>query len=542
MLPSLSFAGQNAFCFVPTSAGVLVLPKTPSQEYARLEKEVLKNLRDCGSGAGLSPMPAACSYCGSFSESSGGFVSLCSRGHDSFVCYNCIARRNRESPYDEKKGFCPECDEEKMFLTEKCKDAIERALGKCIERGEHPRQPSAFSPGALDKDVVLTENTEIFLRDISISDEFFLVLLAKTRIEAVENMSLFKQDDSRSCFGEPDTGEDRPTSLIRRLGRYSEESSLVLENIRKIPQKSIRCLCEDFSVENSSFLGILPKLDLCEENVFRCFVLGLQCETDIAELFECNKVSLGKVRTMRLTDYAVPVLPFLVFHKENVFRLVDLESQYETKMAGLFEDSKIRLGKVRKLVITDYAVLVLPLLAFHKENVFESFVLRLHSELNIAGFFRGNKVSLGKVRTMKLTGSAVSVLPFLVFHEENVFESVVLEALYETKTDGLGEFSTIYLGKVRKLVITDYAVLVLPLLAFHKENVFESFEMDSFWKANLFELFRHKNKNAFGLFHTKSINIGKIREKGLRVPDEIKKHLNYTNVDEKGNSVVFTLG
>ncbi|OIR56496.1 MAG: uncharacterized protein A8A55_2757 [Amphiamblys sp. WSBS2006] len=491
VLQSLSFRGYNGTFFVPTSDGIIVLPRT-SQEYARIEEEVMGSLEECRNRISerrqrhsprlsSSESVNCCSHCGTAKDETPDALlfPVCLKG-DSHFCHSCLARRIREQPYG-RRVFCSECGWEANKTKDYYSAAVEKTFRKYTKNKKEKRQEQmpVFSPETLDAEEVflLDENTKVVLKDISVSSELFLVFLAKTNVETVGSLSLFKHDDNECCFKDPHTLEDKPVSLVRLLERFSlKEKHLVLENIEKIPTESIGCLCEEFSVEYSNFARILPKLDIREENVFEKFELCSLRETDIVGIFKGTQIFLGRVKKLELGERAILVLQSLLFHEENVFESVVLFSFREMDAAEHFKDSRVCLGKVKTISFIDYSISALPFLLFHEENVFEAFELESYWRMDVANIFKDSKVRLGKVKTMAITDYAIPALPFLVFHEDNVFELV---------------------------------------------------KLGSYWQMSIS---RHL-KDA----KNKSIDIGKVRKRGLLAPVRIRQKLKYVIVDGQGN-------
>ncbi|OIR57243.1 MAG: uncharacterized protein A8A55_1993 [Amphiamblys sp. WSBS2006] len=576
MLQSLSFRGYSDTFFVPTSDGILVLPKT-SHEYAQIEEEMMENLEECRNRISerrqrhsprlsSSECVNCCSHCGTLSDEKHFLFQSCPKTNY-FSCHNCLAGRIRELPYGERR-LCSECEasseseveadleaESESEYASGCgwrdlavvyKATIKKTLRKYREnkpplkkhvlfsfsREEQKEKPSSEQkhPGMLDQDgaSLLTEKTRVTLKDISISEKFFFVLLAKTAVDIVGSLSLFKHDDKECCFEGPGVLKDEPISLIRVLGKHRSEPSLVLENIKKMPAKTIRCRCKEISIGNSHFAGILPSLDMRGESRIESFCLYAGRKKKTSEtLKEINRKSvyLGRVGKMNLDGYAAEFLSALTLDGGSEMETLELSSCSMPDVASLFKDNKVNLGKVKAIRATDYAISALPFLVFHEENVFESVELYSYWRMDIAELFKDNRICLGKVNAIRFVKYAVLALPFFVFHEEG--KVFVLESARELNITELFKDKRVCLGKVKTMAITDYAIPALPFLVFHEDNVFELVKLRPCWQTSISSHLKDaKNK---------SIDIGKVRKGGLLAPARIKQKLKYVVVDGQGN-------
>ncbi|OIR55743.1 MAG: uncharacterized protein A8A55_3510, partial [Amphiamblys sp. WSBS2006] len=168
--------------------------------------------------------------------------------------------------------------------------------------------------------------------------------------------------------------------------------------------------------------------------------------------------------------YAINILPKLVLHKENEMEEFELNAYEEEHVSEIMStrNNTIWLGKVKKIEIYNYAINVLPKLVLHKENEMERFELSavwndLVSEILST---RNNTIWLGKVKRLDLKDYAINILPKLVLHKENEIEEFRLCADYEKYVSEIisAERNSIDIGKVEKVVLEDYAVNVLPKL------------------------------------------------------------------------------
>ncbi|OIR56143.1 MAG: uncharacterized protein A8A55_3111, partial [Amphiamblys sp. WSBS2006] len=100
----------------------------------------------------------------------------------------------------------------------------------------------------------------------------------------------------------------------------------------------------------------------------------------------------------------------------------------------VFSCGRNNLDPMRKLVLRDYTANVLHKLSLYNDNVMEEFYLRTDKKEHVAEIIRGkNKnIWLGKVKKLVLRDYTVNVLPKLVLHGDNVLEVLRLDASKKT--------------------------------------------------------------------------------------------------------------
>ncbi|OIR56525.1 MAG: uncharacterized protein A8A55_2728, partial [Amphiamblys sp. WSBS2006] len=119
----------------------------------------------------------------------------------------------------------------------------------------------------------------------------------------------------------------------------------------------------------------------------------------------------------------------------------------------------------------------------------------------IAGILKeeNNSIWIGRVRTLKLRGHAVKIFPKLKLHGENEMEELVLDA-YET--EHITEIreakdKSIWIGKVKKLELKDYAIQLLPKLKLQKENAMEELVLSADSPEHITEILEAKDKSIW---------------------------------------------
>ncbi|OIR55614.1 MAG: uncharacterized protein A8A55_3640, partial [Amphiamblys sp. WSBS2006] len=101
-----------------------------------------------------------------------------------------------------------------------------------------------------------------------------------------------------------------------------------------------------------------------------------------------------------------------------------------------------------------------------------------------------SSIWLGKVKSLKLYGYAINLLPKLKLHEDNVLGGLwldnVLGGLWLDKEFGecvssilRAKDNSIWPWKVKSLKLEHHAINLLPKLWLHEDNVMEKFELDA---------------------------------------------------------------
>ncbi|OIR57179.1 MAG: uncharacterized protein A8A55_2066 [Amphiamblys sp. WSBS2006] len=226
-----------------------------------------------------------------------------------------------------------------------------------------------------------------------------------------------------------------------------------------------------------------------------------------------GSVLLGKVKKLELNQFTINTLPKLVLHKENVmeeFRLNACNKEYVSEIIHA-DDNSILLGKVKRLELKQFAINALPKLVLHKENVMDEFSLEAAKEEYVSEIIQAdnNSIWLGKVKRLVLGGYAANALPKLVLHKENVMEEFRLNACNKEHISEIMKIKdgSILLGKVKKLELKQFEINALPKLVLHKENVMDEFSLEAAKEEYVSEII-HADNN--------SIWFGKVKRLALR--------------------------
>ncbi|OIR55888.1 MAG: uncharacterized protein A8A55_3366, partial [Amphiamblys sp. WSBS2006] len=222
-------------------------------------------------------------------------------------------------------------------------------------------------------------------------------------------------------------------------------------------------------------INILPKLALHEENKMEEFVLKAEKEEYVSEvmLAKNNTIWLGKVKKLELGLFAINILPKLMLHEENEMEEFVLSADREGYVSEtiLPENNSIKLGKVKKLELSLFAINTLSKLVLHKENKMEGFILKAEKKEYVSEVIRAknNTIWLGKIKKLELSLFAINTLSKLVLHKENEMEKFLLSADREgyVSETMLAKNNTIWLGKVKKLELNLFAINTLSKLVLH---------------------------------------------------------------------------
>ncbi|OIR56615.1 MAG: uncharacterized protein A8A55_2637 [Amphiamblys sp. WSBS2006] len=248
---------------------------------------------------------------------------------------------------------------------------------------------------------------------------------------------------------------------------------------------------------------ILPKLGFCRENVMEELILDVYDADNITKILKTknNNIWVGMVKSLRLEGYAVGILPKLGLHEENEMEVFCLSVEHSEHIAGILvmENECIWVGKVKKMRLIGYAVDILPKLDLHEENEMEVLDLYADNLGHISGVLKNDNIWVGMVESLLLGGYAVDILSKLGLHEENEMDMLNLYAGYSDHiTAVLGtETQSIYIGKVKNLILDGYAVEVLPKLKIHEENDMEKFILYGYSVETISRILKMKKESIW---------------------------------------------
>ncbi|OIR56938.1 MAG: uncharacterized protein A8A55_2312 [Amphiamblys sp. WSBS2006] len=533
-IKNISFQLHEYSYFVLDKEKIYIVPASP---YRQIKKELQNYLRERVKKLQEKRPPEAieknthCSLCGKQQgEGDALLFPLCRKEH-SFGCYECTA-----SVFE--KGGSPEieCTEksckDSLFAAEEYQNGIEECsrTNKQNESGRSFQQPDTkkhcsiferliqqpsktekivLKPQVTSKVSVIREKTVVLLRNVAISDRLFLLLLKKTDLHVREDIGVFGHRDNENCIEEIDRAVYRPASFS--LGET------LSPNIDRIPPRSIVCACREIFLHKNSSLNLLLKLETQENNEVEDIELVAFGCSQMEEIMreDSKSICIGKIKRMKLTGYAIYVLPKLAICEENEMESFTMNAELPMEVFSL--------RGLTKTIISN-------------SDIWERPARRLHHEHHDKS---GDKTapaqhprfSIGRTKNMKVSCYAIHFLSFLKLHGENEMEGFAMYASSSKQIIHLTRKEDILfdVGRVKNVFLEDYAVKTLPDLRFHEENTMESIVLQVSLRSHYFGLLL-KEKGSVEIGRVKKVVIKRYREK-------IEDVLKYVLVNEEGNTI-----
>ncbi|OIR56613.1 MAG: uncharacterized protein A8A55_2639 [Amphiamblys sp. WSBS2006] len=228
-------------------------------------------------------------------------------------------------------------------------------------------------------------------------------------------------------------------------------------------------------------IDLLPKLKLHDDNVMEVLRLSAWERTYVSSILAAkdNSIWLGKVKNLRLEKHAVNILSKLKLDKDNVMGNLSLDVELGEDVSYILaaEDRSIWVGRVKSLKLERYAINLLPKLWLHDDNVMEWLYLSEWLERYISYILciKDSSIRLGKVKSLKLERYGINALPKLKLHEDNVMDVWLSGWQRDISEILLKKDRTICVGRVKSLSLEFYAISILPKLWLHEDNVMEYF-------------------------------------------------------------------
>ncbi|OIR55789.1 MAG: uncharacterized protein A8A55_3465, partial [Amphiamblys sp. WSBS2006] len=201
-----------------------------------------------------------------------------------------------------------------------------------------------------------------------------------------------------------------------------------------------------------------------------------------------SSIWLGKVKkSLKLKRCAINILPLLKLHEDNVMEKFELYAKKEEHVSSILGagNRSIWLGRVKSLQLYQHAVNTLPKLKLelHEDSEIEELYLCAWYREYVSSILGAGDRSiwLGKVKkSLRLALYAISILPKLRLHEDNVMEWLYLGVWGREYVSEIlvKKDSSIWLGKVKSLTLKGHAVNLLPKLKLHEDNVMANFSLD----------------------------------------------------------------
>ncbi|OIR57589.1 MAG: uncharacterized protein A8A55_1645 [Amphiamblys sp. WSBS2006] len=431
------------------------------------------------------------------------FVSPLCRQMHFVLCRACVEYLKGRT--DKSEVACPYCKEKRGDKA--YQEEILGALFSLMSRQTLNRLE--LRPDTEVKTVTeLTRETKVVLSNIAISDCLFFSLLSRTTTEITNSISIFGHNSYLDCCIWEYGRRTRNPATLCSDGYTGEEMKQIHENIKTIPGKSIQFDAAHINAKGDG-ICVLPRLlDCVDGHILELSLESSQmCREEILRT-ENSSLWVGKVKKIHLEDYAIEILPKLRIHGENEMEELELNAGKAEHITRILknENNSIWVGKVKNLGLSGYTMKMLPKLGFHEENVLGRLFLYGRYPGYPAEMFKpDNTVWVGKVKELGLCENVIEILPKLRLHRENVMEVFDLDAnhpeyIYEIlKTKN----SSIWLGKIKKLKLRYYAVEILPKLRIHEENVMEVLELDVEYSREIAQTLKMKRE---------SIWVGKVKK------------------------------
>ncbi|OIR57114.1 MAG: uncharacterized protein A8A55_2130 [Amphiamblys sp. WSBS2006] len=278
-------------------------------------------------------------------------------------------------------------------------------------------------------------------------------------------------------------------------------------------------------------LGILPKLRTHEYSEIESLSLYTGREEQIAPILGLDQMfCAGGVKSMWLREYAVCVIAKTIRGDSEVEKLRLSASEEEHVAAVLAQEKPVCVGRVKEMLLRGYAVGILPKLRTHENCVVESLGLDADEKEHVAAVLGQSQMfCVGRVKNILLLGYAVGILPKLRTHGDCVVESLGVVAREEEHVSAvLGQEQPFCVGGVKNMSLKEYAVGVITKMRVCEDNTMENFVLSA-------------DKKHFSRIlgeGDSSIELGRVRRSGFKVPREIRRKLRYTLVDGKGKKVL----
>ncbi|OIR57760.1 MAG: uncharacterized protein A8A55_1471 [Amphiamblys sp. WSBS2006] len=210
---------------------------------------------------------------------------------------------------------------------------------------------------------------------------------------------------------------------------------------------------------------------------------------------------------------------------------------YSDNITGILKvkNNSIWVGKVERLELNWYAIEILPKLRIHGENVMEEFSLSAYTSKCIAEILKmkNKSIWIGKVKRLVLEKTCSRNTPQAQNTQGECDGGTwfVCKQARPNHRDIQKKNNSIWVRKVKRLELVDYAVEALPKLRIHEENVMEELCLGPYGGSkHLTKILEMKNK---------SIRIGKVRSVNLKGHAEaIRDKLDFTRIGPDGQERV----
>ncbi|OIR57215.1 MAG: uncharacterized protein A8A55_2027 [Amphiamblys sp. WSBS2006] len=282
-------------------------------------------------------------------------------------------------------------------------------------------------------------------------------------------------------------------------------------------------------------VSVLTKLGIHEDNDVEFLWLHSTEKERVAEILAQDQLlCVGRAKKMEFRDYAVFVFLKIKEVGEGPEGLV-LSIGGDELWRKIHEELKkkntaICIEEVENLFLEKYAVNILPALKTKRE--IGIFVLGASNEDQISEIlseeYKG--ISFGGIKKFLLFGSPVNLLPKMRIGEDCEVEVYGLIAEEERQVSKIleKENGSIATGRVKSMKLVGYAVCVIPKLRIPSDNTMEKFVLS----GDEWHFPRILGEGD------SSIEVGRIKLFGFDVPEEIRRKLRYTLLFGERNDVL----
>ncbi|OIR57223.1 MAG: uncharacterized protein A8A55_2020 [Amphiamblys sp. WSBS2006] len=340
--------------------------------------------------------------------------------------------------------------------------------------------------------ILLTDQTTVTLSNIEMSEKLFFMLLKKTKVTIGERFSITEHVYSEDCIREHSKARRSPFCLERY---YRPVLGLTLENIERMAPNSIGCSLERVRLYNTGLINILPKLRINEDCEFESLVVIANKKEHVAIILSQEQtLCVGSVKKMALKNYAVSILSKLRIHKDSMVEKLRLNASEKEHIDPILSQGQLFcVGRVKNMSLKNYVVSVLPKTRIHEGYEVEWLWLNTSKEEHIAEILSQDQpFCIGRAKNMLVSGYAVSVLPKLLIHKDQEIEFLKLVASKEEHVSTiLAQDQKFCVGRVKKMKFEEYAVFVFLKMKETRENLESlvlSINGDELWRKMQGEL------------------------------------------------------
>ncbi|OIR56326.1 MAG: uncharacterized protein A8A55_2928 [Amphiamblys sp. WSBS2006] len=389
------------------------------------------------------------------------------------------------------------------------------------------------------------------LKEVDLSDTGLINILPKLRIHVDSEIEILSLTASEEAHVAEVLKQEKPFCVGRVEDMWLEGYAVGVITKMSLKDCEIEYLSLTASEEAHVAAVLAQKKPFCVGRVkdmrFEEYAVGVitkmspeDCEIEslrlyaprkehVAEVLKQEKpFCVGRVKKMKLTGYAASVITKMSLKDCGVEDLRMHASEEAHVAEVLAQEKPFCVGRVKTMELEDYAVGVITKMGL-KDCEFESLSLYANEEAHVAGILKQeNPFCVGRVKKMWLGDYAVGVITKMSLKDCEIGMLWLSASEKEHVAAVLEEENPFCVGRVMNMNIWDYAASVITKMTIHEDNTMKSFALDA-GRDHLSRILGEGDN---------SIDLGRIRTGGLRVPEEIKRKLRYTLVDGEGKEVL----